>query len=138
MPSPILFCIARALGGIVNNMKRGKIIKRTKPFNLEQEVRGAGIMMEHIDGKLTLVSEILGVHTKALDSHTKMLEAQAQLLEKHSQKLDLHTEMIGNAATDITVIKSDIEFIKHGLKKKVDVDEFATLERRVAVLEKHR
>ena len=119
-------------------MKQVKKTKRTKPFNLEHEVRGLGVMMEHVDGKLTLVSEILGVHTKALDSHTKMLEAQAQLLEKHSQKLDIHTEMIGNVATDITVIKSDIEFIKHGLKKKVDIDEFATLERRVAVLEKHR
>jgi hypothetical protein len=37
---------------------------------------------------------------------------------------------------DIEVIKTDIEFIKHSLKRKVDIDEFAALERRVALLEK--
>ncbi|MFZ2603500.1 MAG: hypothetical protein WAX79_05830, partial [Candidatus Omnitrophota bacterium] len=61
-----------------------------------------------------------------------------------------HTEMIGSTAIDvetlkgmtakntenIEIIKSDIEFIKNSLKKKVDIDEFAFLEKRVVLLER--
>ena len=49
-----------------------------------------------------------------------------------------HTEMIGSMKIDIEVIKEDITFIKGGLKRKVDADEFSVLERRVALLEKRR
>ncbi|KKU21726.1 MAG: hypothetical protein UX33_C0023G0009 [Candidatus Azambacteria bacterium GW2011_GWC1_46_13] len=33
------------------------------------------------------------------------------------------------------IIKADIEFLKGGLKKKVDYEEFAALERRLALVE---
>jgi len=39
---------------------------------------------------------------------------------------------------DIEIIKTDIELIKNSVKKKIDVDEFAALEKRVLILEKHR
>jgi hypothetical protein len=52
--------------------------------------------------------------------------------------LDDHTEMIGKMAIDISIIKEDISFIKQDLKRKVDRDEFAALERRVVLLEKRR
>ncbi|MEK7576261.1 MAG: hypothetical protein AAB482_01065 [Patescibacteria group bacterium] len=99
-----------------------KLVK--KPFNIEHEIRGLGVMVEHVDHKLTLVGEVLASHTKLLEAHTKQLE--------------LHTEMIGGLVMDVEVIKSDIEFIKHGFKKKVDIEEFAALERRVILLEKRR
>jgi hypothetical protein len=119
-------------------MKKVSQKSTRKPFNLEHEVRGLGVMVEHVDHKLTLVGEVLSGHTKTLDSHTKILETHTELLEKHTQTFDLHTEMIGGLATDVEVIKADIEFIKHGFKKKVDVEEFAALERRVMLLEKRR
>ena len=37
--------------------------------------------------------------------------------------------------TRIETIKSDIEFIKGGIKKKVDYEEFVVLERRLTLLE---
>jgi len=46
--------------------------------------------------------------------------------------------MIALIKRDIEIMKQDIEFIKHGFKKKVDIEEFAALERRVAILEKSR
>ena len=49
--------------------------------------------------------------------------------------LNSHTEMIGSLAEDVAVIKTDVEFIKGALKKKVDYDEFAALERRLSLLE---
>jgi len=43
--------------------------------------------------------------------------------------------MIGSIMENIEVIKSDIEIIKNSLKKKVDLEEFAMLEKRVIILE---
>lgn len=44
-----------------------------------------------------------------------------------------------NKSTDMAEIyKEDAEFIKNSLKQKVDIDEFAALERRVVLLEKRR
>ena len=46
--------------------------------------------------------------------------------------------MVGAMKEDVEVIKMDIEFIKHDLKNKVARDEFAVLERWVALLESKR
>lgn len=64
-------------------------------------------------------------------------------LDEHTRVLESHTEMIGGLAVrmasmemKMTVMQEDIEFIKSGLKRKVDQDEFDALIRRVSVLEK--
>lgn len=54
-------------------------------------------------------------------------------MEINEQKLK---GILGEYKKDIE--KVDITFIKNGLKKKVDAEEFETLERRVAVLEAKR
>lgn len=76
-----------------------------------------GALLEHIDDKVTLIAE---QHVDIRKDINKM-------------KDDL-----GAVKEDVGVIKIDIEFIKHELKKKVDRDEFAVLERRVALLENRR
>ncbi len=43
--------------------------------------------------------------------------------------------MIGSMKEDIGIMKTDMEFIKNSLKRKVDIDEFSVLEKRVAALE---
>ena len=102
-------------------------MKSKKPnnqINFNQEFRRLGVFIEHVDSNVGLIAEQHSDIKKTLDSHT---------------------EMIGNLAVDMTIvkrdieiIKTDIEFIKGGLKKKVDAEEFSMLERRVALLEKHR
>ncbi|MCL4437726.1 hypothetical protein M1513_01660 [Patescibacteria group bacterium] len=44
--------------------------------------------------------------------------------------------MIGQIMVDLAINKEDVEFIKNSLKKKIDVEEFSTLEKRVILLEK--
>ncbi len=44
-------------------------------------------------------------------------------------------EIMGALAEDMQIVKTDIEFIKGSLRKKVDYDEFQALEKRVAMLE---
>lgn len=60
------------------------------------------------------------------------------VVEDVRSSLKLIAEMVGKNTEDIDIMKTDLEFIKNGLKKKVDIDEFSALERRVAVLEKRR
>jgi hypothetical protein len=45
---------------------------------------------------------------------------------------------MGAMKKDMEIVKADIEIIKHSLKKKVDIDEFTALEKRVLILEKSR
>jgi len=79
--------------------------------------------MEHMDDKISLVAEQYGDIKKDYGD-IKMT-------------LDDHTEMIAKLTVNTEIVKTDVEFIKNSLKKKVDIDEFAALERRVALLEKH-
>ena len=44
-------------------------------------------------------------------------------------------EMVVKNTEDIEVMKTDIEIIKQGLRRKVDVEDFAVLEKRVTALE---
>jgi len=76
-----------------------------------------GILLEHIDDKVSLIAE------------------QYTDLNKKIDRIDKKVEVI---AEDVGVIKMDIEFIKHDLKSKVARDEFSVLERRVALLENRR
>jgi peptidoglycan hydrolase CwlO-like protein len=91
------------------NKKKVKI-----PADLSRDV---GVMIEHFDEKLTFVME------QVVD-HTTKINAISQSLEEVKE--------------DIGIIKMDIEQIKHDLKNKVDRNEFAVLERRVALLESRR
>lgn len=108
---------------------RGRIdvMKKTKKISPKndtpKEFRHLGVMIESTNDNVKLIAEQFGDIKETLNEHT--------------ETLNMHTEMIGHLATDMTIIKDDIEFIKGSLKKKVDVDEFSALERRVSTLEKH-
>ncbi len=109
-----------------------------KSLSVEQEIRHMGVLMEHMDNKISLVAEQYGDIKKTLDGHTHILGQHTKILDRHTETLRNHTEMIGTLAVDMQIVKEDVEFIKGSLKKKIDVEEFAALERRVALLEKRR
>lgn len=87
------------------------------PVDIRAEFRKLGILIEHGSDQFRAVREQYGSIQGTLAAHT---------------------EMIAKLAVDLTIVKEDIEFIKHGFKQKVDRDEFAALERRVALLERKR
>lgn len=93
-----------------NNTNKKVII----PDGLSDQV---GAMIEHFDDKLSLIAEQVGHVSKKAD--------RIEMVVNH------HSE-------DIEIIKMNIEFIKSGLKKKVDVDDFQALEHRVSLLESRR
>ncbi len=87
-------------------------IQRTKSD--EDMKRHVSALSEEFQGRVKVIGEQYGDIQKTLKSHTAM---------------------IGNLAEDISIIKINVEFLKDGLKKKVDYDEFLALERRMSVLE---
>ena len=68
------------------------------------------------------------------------------LLEDFNSKFDLVAEQtaqiphikdkVNNLAENMEIVKMDLEFIKNSFKKKIDIDEFAALERRVTLVER--
>ncbi|MDO8470896.1 MAG: hypothetical protein Q7S63_02930 [bacterium] len=92
--------------------------RKSKPINLgDKDLRQLGVMIESVHDEVRLIAEQYGDIKETLHSHT---------------------EMIGSIMRDVEIIKMDIEFIKGAIKTRVGVDEFAVLERRVALLERHR
>lgn len=87
----------------------------------EEIKRHIDVLKEHFDDKVEIIAEQYGDIQNKLQGLEKTQNAQ--------------TEMIGNLAVDLTIVKEDVEFIKTSLKKKVDVDEFSMLEKRVSRLE---
>ena len=70
------------------------------------------------------------------ESHTEEIKRYLGALNEDNQsKLDIVIERITGIDENIEIMKTDIEFIKSGLSRKVDYEEFIELERRVSVLE---
>ncbi len=74
------------------------------------------------------------VSTLAEDFHSqvKLIGEQYGSIK---ETLDSHTEMIVSLKEDMEIVKTDIGFVKNSLKRKIDIEEFSVLERRVAALE---
>lgn len=105
-------------------MKKAKKHPERKSDSVALELRRLGVVVEHVDDKVSLVAEQYGGIKKDIGEVKETLKA--------------HGEVIAELSVNIEIVKTDVEFIKNSLKKKVDVDEFAALERRVSLLEKRR
>jgi hypothetical protein len=75
---------------------------------------------------------VVGIFKEDLESKINLIAEQYQEI-KTIQKTQ--TEMIGSLMEDVQIIKSDVQFLKVELKRKVDYDEFTALTKRVAMLE---
>lgn len=107
--------------------------KKINKKQLSTSERYFGVVLEDIDSKLDLLAEGHQGLDKKIDKIGKNLEDFRQDTQYRFKTL---IEMTAKNTEDIEIIKSDVEFIKNSLKKKVDIDEFAFLEKRVALLER--
>lgn len=104
----------------------------------EEFRRSVGVITEDLEGKVDLVLEQHGDIMKKLEGHDKRFDVVDKQLGVIATTQGGHTEMIGKVATDLTIVKEQVEIISSGLKKKVDYQEFESLQRRVTALEKIR
>ncbi len=89
-------------------------------------------LKEILTEQRTEFQHVVGIFKEDLESKINLIAEQYQDI-KSIQKS--HTEMIGSMMEDIQIIKSDVQFLKRELKRKVDYDEFDALAKRVALLE---
>lgn len=108
---------------------------KNKKFKVPAYVsRDIGVMIEDFKGNLGLVMEQtsqipqIKEDIEEIKEDIGVLKGDVMLLKKDMKEVK----------EDVSVIKIDIEQIKHDLKNKIDRNEFAILERRVALLESRR
>ena len=80
----------------------------------------------------TEYQRFLGVMKEDFDSKVQLIAEQYNIIDG---KLSSHAEMVGALMEDVQIIKSDVQFLKGALKKKVDYEEFEALVQRVSLLE---
>jgi chromosome segregation ATPase len=116
------------------------IIKRLdahdeKFASIDKKLDSYEVKFVSIDEKLTSHEKRLDSIDKKLDSHEKRLASIEKKLDSHEVRLASIESKLVSIEKDIEIMKVDISFIKNSLKKKVDVEEFEALEKRVAILE---
>ncbi|MCK9419503.1 MAG: hypothetical protein M0R70_09020 [Nitrospirae bacterium] len=89
-------------------------------------------LKEILTEQRTEFQHVVGIFKEDLESKINLIAEQYQ--EIKSAQIN-HTEMIGALLEDVQIIKSDVQFLKVELKRKVDYDEFDALAKRVALLE---
>lgn len=106
--------------------------KKIKKINLSTEKRHFGVILEDIDSKFDFLVEGHKTLDKKIDGVDQKL---GEFRHDTDYKFKVLIEMTAKNTEDIEIIKSDIEFIKNSFKKKVDLEEFEALEKRVLLLE---
>ena len=126
-------------------MKKNKKKQTKKELNIRQDIRHLGVLVERVNDDVKLVAEQYGDIKKdtntiktTLNSHTEMIGDLMIGLEIVKEDLGIVKGDVKTTKIDIEIIKTDIELIKNSIKKKIDIDEFAALEKRVLLLEKRR
>jgi hypothetical protein len=89
-------------------------------------------LREILTEQRTEFQHVVGIFKEDLESKINLIAEQYQEI-KTTQKTQ--TEMIGSLMEDVQIIKSDVQFLKVELKRKVDYDEFDALTKRVSLLE---
>ncbi|HEY4483010.1 MAG TPA: hypothetical protein VI953_02440 [Candidatus Paceibacterota bacterium] len=107
-------------------MKKNVGTKRT--INLDEFKRHTGVLIDHMDDRF-----------KAVDEQFKMVGEQFKMVDKQFKTVDEQFKTVGaqfDAQNEVIAqMMVDPQEIKSGLKKKVDYDDFAKLEKRVVRIE---
>ncbi|TSC91047.1 MAG: hypothetical protein G01um10142_157 [Parcubacteria group bacterium Gr01-1014_2] len=77
----------------------------------------------------------IGAISEYFEDQVKVIAEHILSINKKLGKLEAIEEAIMLTQENMEIMKMDMEFIKHGFKIKVDIDEFAVLEKRVSKLE---
>ncbi len=81
-------------------------------------------MLENIEHQVRIIAE----QTSEIGGIKKVMGE----MEKRLDNIEVDVDAIKGA---MEIMKTDMSLIKYSLKRKVDIDEFAALERRVSKLE---
>ncbi|MDP1689367.1 MAG: hypothetical protein Q8L47_04570 [bacterium] len=121
-------------------IKNNKLKNLDDQFATKKDVEamgtGLGMLIEKVHDDVKLIAEQYGGVQKRLGSIEHTLESHTEMIGRIAVELNVVKVDLNMVKDDVGIMKEDIAIIKHDLKRKVDYDEFASLERRVAHLEK--
>lgn len=117
-----------------------------KKQNQTRSVREALARLKVRDRDLGVLWEDMhGQFEAAVEGYTFLSHRIVRLEEQFSERfnhleriLQEHTQLIGEIQRDIEITKQDVALIKGDLRKRVELDQFTRLERRVALLERRQ
>lgn len=113
-----------------------KVSPRSELKEFKDEViRHFDVVAEGLEGKIDVLAEQVANNTEQIVGNTEQIANNTEQIEEVKDRLDSVEGKLDSIEETIDVIKVDVESIKYELKKKVSWDEFAVLEKRVAVLE---
>lgn len=92
--------------------------KRKKSKNGYSET---GFLLENMNDQIMVIAE----HVLNIDKKLTGVDGRIIAIERAAELINDNME----------IMKTDMELIKHGFKRKVDIEEFAALEKRVSKLE---
>ena len=120
--------IKRHFGVVVEDLEDKIELVAEGHLDINRRLDGIDGHLDGIDGRLD------GIDGR-LDGMDGRLDGIDGRLDRVDGKIDALSEQVAANSEDLTIIKGDLNIIKQDLKKKVDYDDFAALERRVLALE---
>lgn len=123
----------------INEQKLNSILDEQR----NEYQRYLGVLAEDFKSQIKLIAESMsGIQEQLVALRDMVVKNTEDIeiikIEMFQTKKDIEIMKVDILETkkDIEIIKGDIGFIKNSLKKKVDTEEFAFLEQRVAALER--
>ena len=93
------------------------------------------VLYEKFQDEVKTVAEQYGSMKNKLDATFELVGEIKEDAEMMKIELKQHSEILKQHSESLEIIKLDVGFIKNSLKKKVDLEEFEALEKRVTILE---
>ncbi|MDP3764160.1 MAG: hypothetical protein Q8Q95_00900 [bacterium] len=90
--------------------------------------RHSGVILERIEGKIDL---LIDQQNGMKESFDVRFDSQDEQIDKIVIDVSVIKLDVGMLKEDMNVVKEDLGFIKSELKKKVDSEKFAVLERKI-------
>jgi|SRR3989338_992829 len=103
---------------------------------LKQEFRNLGALIEDNRHQLSAVAEQVGGLMQDMTSvkgHIDVIQSDMTSVKGH---LNILQPDMASVKGHLDIIQSDVEIIKNNLKRKVDIEDFEALTRRVSVIER--
>ncbi len=123
----------------INEEKLKEILKEQR-----EEFQGyIGTLGKSFESQVKILAEsVLGIQQQLVALremvavNTEKIEIIREMVVSNTEKIEIIREMVDRNAENIEIMKMDIQFIKQSFKRKVDLEEFENLEKRVLFLEK--
>lgn len=106
-----------------------KVVKKEKEYTSDDMKHYLGALQEHHDDQFKVVQESFLTTNQKFDTVFEKLDAQTEMIGGLAERM-------GRFELTMTIIQEDVGFIKNGMKRKVDYEEFEALLRRVLVIER--